>query len=56
MNSDAITAKVVYTSLADFQRTLNNATWQLSGKKQDSQVSLKEVMLHLEDYSRQSSL
>ena len=30
MNSDAITAKVVYTSLADFQRTLNNATWQLA--------------------------
>ena len=56
MGSDAITAKVVYTSLADFQRTLNNATWQLSGKKQDSNVSLKEVMLHLEDYSRQSSL
>ena len=56
MGSDAITAKVVYTSLADFQRTLNNATWQLSGKKQDSNVSLKEVMLHLEDYARQSSM
>ena len=56
MGSDAITAKVVYTSLADFQRTLNNATWQLSGKKQDSNVSLKEVMIHLEDYARQSSM
>ena len=56
MSSDAITAKVVYTSLADFQRTLNNATWQLSGKKQDSNVSLKEVMIHLEDYARQSSM
>ena len=56
MNTDAITAKVVYSSLSDFQRTLNNAAWQLSGGKRDSQVSLKEVMLHLEDYSKQSSL
>ena len=56
MGSDAITAKVVYTSLADFQRTLSNAAWQLSGQKKESNVSLKEVMLHLEDYARQSSL
>ena len=56
MGSDAITAKVVYTSLADYQRTLSNAAWQLSGHKKESNVSLKEVMLHLEDYARQSSL
>ena len=56
MNCDAVTAKVVYNALADFQRSLNNGVWQLSGGKRDSQVSLKEVLLHMEDYSKQSSL
>ena len=56
MNSDAVTAKVVYNALADFQRSLNNGVWQLSGGKRDSQVSVKEVLLHLEDYSKQTSL
>ena len=56
MGSDAITAKVVYSSLSDYQRTLTNAAWQLTGHKKDSNVSLKEIMMHLEDYSRQTSL
>ena len=56
MGSDAITAKVVYSSLSDYQRTLTNAAWQLTGHKKDSNVSLKEIMMHLEDYSRQTSV
>ena len=56
MNCDAVTAKVVYNSLSDFQRSLNNGVWQLSGGKRDSQCSVKEVLLHMEDYSKQTSL
>ena len=56
MGQDAITTKVVYSSLSEYQRTLTNAAWQLTGHKKESNVSIKEIVMHLEDYSRQISL
>ena len=55
LNSDSVSVKVIYNSLNEFQRGLTNTAWQLSGGKRDSQVSLKEICLHLEDYCKQST-
>ena len=56
MGQDAITTKVVYSSLSEYQGTLTNATWQLTGHKKDANTSIKELVFHLEDYCRQISL
>ena len=56
MGHDAATTKFIHSSLTEYQRTLTNATWQLTGHKKESNVSIKELVMHLEDYSRQISL
>ena len=56
LNSDSVSVKVIYNSLNEFQRSLTNGVWQLSGGKRDSQTSCKEVLLHMEDFLRQCSL
>ena len=56
MGHDSVTSKFFLSSLTEYQRTLTNVSWQLSGHKKESNVSIKELVMHLEDYSRQISL
>ena len=56
MGHDSVTSKFFLSNLTEDQRTLTNVFWQLSGNKKEANVSVKELLQHLEDYGRQMSM
>ena len=53
---DGFTSKFILSTLNEYVRVLNNLSWQMTGHKKDTNTSIKELMLHIEDYTRQISL
>ena len=53
---DSVTSKFFLSSLTEYQKTLANVSWQLSGNRREANISVKELLQHLEDYGRDMSL